>query len=110
MNGEVRQHASTCDLLFGLADIVAHVSRFYHLLPGDVIMTGTPEGVAPVRPGDVMTAETAQANLAEWKAPRAIIVSAPARPPDPCLRRAGRRFTSVAKPPSGGCPNIRRCA
>lgn len=59
VNGEIRQHARTSDLLFSLSQIVAHCSSFYHLQPGDVIMTGTPEGVAPVRPGDVMVAEIA---------------------------------------------------
>ncbi len=45
VNGEPRQRSSTADMVFGVAEIVAHLSRFMTLLPGDVIVTGTPEGV-----------------------------------------------------------------
>lgn len=55
VNGETRQD-STLDLLVWKVDeIVAHLSGFYHLGPGDVILTGTPEGVGPVGPGDAIT-------------------------------------------------------
>lgn len=45
VNGELRQHASTADLIFGIAELVATLSAGMTLLPGDVIATGTPEGV-----------------------------------------------------------------
>lgn len=59
VNGETRQRSNTGHLILGVADLIAYASRFYTLLPGDVIMTGTPDGVGPVLPGDVMTAEIA---------------------------------------------------
>jgi len=57
VNGEVRQDASTADLIYGIRKLIAYGSSFYTLLPGDVIYTGSPEGVSPVKPGDVMVAE-----------------------------------------------------
>jgi len=56
VNGETRQSANTRDLVIGVADLIAYASSFYTLMPGDVLLTGTPEGVGPVRPGDVMEA------------------------------------------------------
>jgi len=52
VNGAVRQDSTTADLLFGVAELVGYLSRAITLLPGDVILTGTPEGVGPIRPGD----------------------------------------------------------
>lgn len=57
VNGEVRQDSNTDKLIFSISRIVAHVSRFMTLEPGDLILTGTPSGVGPVRPGDIMTVE-----------------------------------------------------
>ncbi len=61
VNGEERQRASTADMIFGVAELLSYVSEFMTLLPGDVLSTGTPEGVAmgrtpPVylRQGDVV--------------------------------------------------------
>ena len=51
-NGEVRQHGSTKEMTFDIPTIVAHVSTVMTLLPGDIILTGTPAGVAPMAPGD----------------------------------------------------------
>ena len=45
VNGEMRQNSNTSDMIFSVADIIAHLSLFMTLLPGDVIVTGTPEGV-----------------------------------------------------------------
>ena len=59
VNGETRQDASTSDLIYGIRKLIAYGSSFYTLLPGDVIYTGSPEGVSPVKPGDVMLAECA---------------------------------------------------
>jgi len=52
VNGETKQQSDLSLLIHGVAEIVAHLSTFYHLNPGDVIFTGTPEGVGPVAPGD----------------------------------------------------------
>lgn len=54
VNGEIRQQASTADMVFGVAELFAFISRVMTLLPGDVILTGTPAGVGPIRPGDRM--------------------------------------------------------
>ncbi len=59
VNGESRQKANTRDLILGVAELIEFATSFYTLLPGDVIMTGTPEGVAPIHPGDVMHARIA---------------------------------------------------
>ena len=57
VNDEVRQESNTDKMIFSIGRIIAHVSRFMTLEPGDLILTGTPSGVGPVRPGDVMTVE-----------------------------------------------------
>jgi 2-keto-4-pentenoate hydratase/2-oxohepta-3-ene-1,7-dioic acid hydratase in catechol pathway len=59
VNGEIRQKANTHDLIIGIADLIAFASSFYTLMPGDVLLTGTPEGVAPIQAGDLMTATIA---------------------------------------------------
>jgi 2-keto-4-pentenoate hydratase/2-oxohepta-3-ene-1,7-dioic acid hydratase in catechol pathway len=56
VNGETRQRANTSDLILGVAELIEFASSFYTLHPGDVIITGTPEGVSPVQPGDTMVA------------------------------------------------------
>ncbi|GCB43974.1 fumarylacetoacetate hydrolase family protein [Streptomyces sp. NL15-2K] len=57
VNGTVMQSASTADLLLAVPDLVSYLSRYLTLLPGDVIMTGTPSGVGPIRPGDEIEVE-----------------------------------------------------
>ena len=57
VNGEVRQAGFTSDMVFGVAEIIEFITAFTTLLPGDVIMTGTPSGVGKVEPGDVMEVE-----------------------------------------------------
>ncbi|MBO33625.1 MAG: 2-hydroxyhepta-2,4-diene-1,7-dioate isomerase [Rhodospirillaceae bacterium] len=57
VNGEVRQDSNTRDLVYDVGRLIEYASERYTLLPGDIIMTGTPDGVGPVEPGDVMTAE-----------------------------------------------------
>ena len=56
VNGEARQKANTRDLIIGIADLIVFASSFYTLMPGDVILTGTPAGVGPIVPGDVIDA------------------------------------------------------
>ncbi len=57
VNGEVRQRANTRDLVIDLPGLIEFASSFYTLQPGDILMTGTPEGVSQVFPGDRMTAQ-----------------------------------------------------
>ncbi len=56
VNGEVRQKANTRDLIIGVTDLIAFASAFYSLMPGDVLLTDTPEGVGPIVTGDVLDA------------------------------------------------------
>lgn len=64
INGELRQDSSTADMIFSVAEIISDLSQAMTLQPGDVILTGTPEGVAMgmpskpwLKPGDVVTCE-----------------------------------------------------
>jgi fumarylpyruvate hydrolase len=52
VNGEVKQSADISQLIHKVPEVIAHLSTFYHLNPGDLIYTGTPEGVGPVNSGD----------------------------------------------------------
>jgi len=52
LNGDLKQDGTTRDLIFDVPTLVAHVSSVMTLLPGDVILTGTPEGVGPMQVGD----------------------------------------------------------
>ncbi len=54
VNGAVKQDADIADLIWNCAETIAYISRFERLLPGDLIFTGTPAGVGPVVPGDVI--------------------------------------------------------
>ncbi len=56
VNGEVRQNSNTNNLIVGIPDLIQFVSNFYTLYPGDIVSTGTPEGVSPISPGDVIVA------------------------------------------------------
>lgn len=55
VNGEIKQQSSTTQLVVNPAELVAFVSRVMTLEPGDVILTGTPSGVGPLKPGDSVT-------------------------------------------------------
>ena len=57
VNGESRQNANTRDMVYSVRRLIEFSSAFYTLHPGDVIYTGTPEGVSQIKPGDVLTAE-----------------------------------------------------
>jgi 2-keto-4-pentenoate hydratase/2-oxohepta-3-ene-1,7-dioic acid hydratase in catechol pathway len=56
VNGEQRQQSNTRYLILGVAELIALASSFYTLEPGDVIFTGTPEGVSPIEAGDRIVA------------------------------------------------------
>lgn len=55
VNGEVRQHTNTKYLIYDVPKIIEYASECYTIYPGDVFATGTPEGVAPIQPGDEVT-------------------------------------------------------
>ena len=57
VNGDVRQESNTDQLVYNVEKLIEYCSERYTLYPGDIIMTGTPDGVGPVEPGDVMTCE-----------------------------------------------------
>ena len=57
LNGDVRQQATTADLVFGVATLLEYLTSFMTMLPGDVLLTGTPEGVGALADGDVVEVE-----------------------------------------------------
>jgi len=57
LNGEVVQESNTRHMIFPIAEIIAFVSRNFTLMPGDIVMTGTPSGVGPLHHGDVVQVE-----------------------------------------------------
>ncbi|UTP39435.1 fumarylacetoacetate hydrolase family protein [Phenylobacterium sp. LH3H17] len=57
VNGEVRQDATVADMIWNVAEIISEASKLWTLAPGDLIFTGTPEGVGPVAVGDLVTGE-----------------------------------------------------
>jgi fumarylpyruvate hydrolase len=59
VNGQTKQSSDVNKLIWNVREIIADLSLFYHLQPGDLIYTGTPEGVGPVVPGDKITGRVA---------------------------------------------------
>jgi fumarylpyruvate hydrolase len=55
VNGKQRQNATLTDMVWSVPELVRHLSGYYHLRPGDLILTGTPAGVGPVVAGDIIT-------------------------------------------------------
>jgi 2-keto-4-pentenoate hydratase/2-oxohepta-3-ene-1,7-dioic acid hydratase in catechol pathway len=60
-NGEVRQQARTSQMIYSVSEIVAFASQHLTLLAGDLILTGTPSGVGPIKPGDEL-----EASIGDW--------------------------------------------
>ena len=56
VNGALRQHGNIRDMIWSTAEIIAELCKLFELKAGDIIFTGTPSGVGPVKPGDVMEA------------------------------------------------------
>ncbi len=63
LNGEVRQQGRTTDMVYGVATLIEYITAFMTLLPGDVVLTGTPEGVGPLTAGDVVEVEVEGAGV-----------------------------------------------
>ena len=57
VNGTSRQEATLSDMVWSVDEIISHLSKYYHLNAGDLIMTGTPAGVGPIVAGDVITGQ-----------------------------------------------------
>jgi len=55
VNGELRQNGETKNMIFSLPYLIAHISQYFTLQEGDLILTGTPAGVGPVKSGDIIT-------------------------------------------------------
>ncbi|UCC21325.1 MAG: fumarylacetoacetate hydrolase family protein [Promethearchaeota archaeon] len=56
INGEKRQHSNTKYMIFKIPEILEFISKFVTLVPGDIVATGTPSGVGPIQPGDIIEA------------------------------------------------------
>jgi 2-keto-4-pentenoate hydratase/2-oxohepta-3-ene-1,7-dioic acid hydratase in catechol pathway len=67
VNGEERQHSNTKYMILGVSELIEWASSFYTLYPGDIIITGTPEGVSPIQPGDVINAYVEKIGTMEVK-------------------------------------------
>jgi 2,4-didehydro-3-deoxy-L-rhamnonate hydrolase len=67
LNGELKQTAETKDLIYDIGRLIEFASSFYTLYPGDVYYTGTPQGVSPVKPGDVLRLNSAPIGAFEIK-------------------------------------------
>jgi 2-keto-4-pentenoate hydratase/2-oxohepta-3-ene-1,7-dioic acid hydratase in catechol pathway len=67
VNGEVRQNSNTKYMILGPAELIELASSFYTLYPGDIISTGTPEGVSPIVPGDTVVATIEKIGTMEVK-------------------------------------------
>jgi len=57
VNGDVRQNGRTSEMVYGVATLIEYITSFMTLLPGDALLTGTPEGVGKLEPGDVVEVE-----------------------------------------------------
>jgi acylpyruvate hydrolase len=56
VNGDMRQNGNTKDMVFKIPQIISYISQYFTLETGDLILTGTPAGVGPVKPGDTIEA------------------------------------------------------
>ncbi len=66
VNEEQRQYGNISDLIWNVPELIADLSKYYHLQPGDLLYTGTPAGVGPVEPGDVITGSIDQVGEIEF--------------------------------------------
>ena len=57
INGTVKQSSNTSNMIFSVNEIISDLSKYFTLVPGDLLFTGTPEGVGPVKKGDKIVAE-----------------------------------------------------
>jgi len=57
LNGELKQQDNTNNCVFSIQQVLSYISRYMTLLPGDIVTTGTPKGIAPMQPGDTVEVE-----------------------------------------------------
>lgn len=67
VNGKVRQSARTSDMLFKVPELLAYASGIFTLEPGDLLFTGTPSGVGPLKSGDELEAEIERVGRVSWQ-------------------------------------------
>jgi acylpyruvate hydrolase len=67
LNGEIKQQGNTSLMLFGFDTIISYLTKFFTLRTGDLIFTGTPQGVSPVKVGDVLSAYIENEKLLEFE-------------------------------------------
>lgn len=67
VNDQLRQNGNTSDMIFSVEKILSHVRTHFPVLPGDLILTGTPAGVAAVTHGDVLRVEITSLTSAQWE-------------------------------------------
>ena len=67
VNGEVRQQGTTSDMLFSIPVLIVELSKVWLLRPGDIIYTGTPPGIGPLKAGDTIEAYGEKIGKFEWK-------------------------------------------
>ena len=56
LNGEIKQSSNTKHLLFKIPELLENISKFFTMEPGDIVATGTPSGIGPIKPGDILEA------------------------------------------------------
>ncbi|MFL5847044.1 MAG: fumarylacetoacetate hydrolase family protein [Solirubrobacteraceae bacterium] len=103
VNGEIVQDDSASELIFGFGTLVADLSRFMTLEPGDVILTGTPAGATVVQPGDVVEVElegagTVRSTVVEASSPLAAYGAMPKVTPDAVAIATGETPTHEIAP------------
>ncbi|WP_374078945.1 fumarylacetoacetate hydrolase family protein [Bdellovibrio bacteriovorus] len=67
VNGEVRQNGNTSQMIFSLESLIQYVRQHFPVVPGDLLLTGTPAGVGPIKVGDVLEAEISSKARHSWK-------------------------------------------
>ena len=92
VNGALRQKSNTSYLILGVPELIELASSFYTLYPGDVIFTGTPEGVSPIQPGDEVSASIDRIGTMDVR------VRAADAPPVPAMSTSGEGLSRRSAP------------
>ena len=96
VNGVVKQSSRTSEMVFSPAFLVAYVSRMMTLVPGDLILTGTPAGICPLAAGDVVEVEIERSGSCE--------TASQAKPPRRCVE--GTLLGSPGQRPASACESL----
>lgn len=67
INGDIRQQGNTAQMIFPLEQVIEFVKHHFPVMPGDLLLTGTPSGVGPFKKGDILEAEIAKKMKHSWK-------------------------------------------